>query len=427
MKSHHVSAGVTVRHTCRICDSAELEDLFSLGTQWVNDFIRSEDAGKGVQCPLTLMLCHRCSLVQLRDTSPQDPMYRRFYWYRSGVTATMRAALREVSEAVARTVRLEPGDVVLDVGSNDGTLLRSYDAPGIVTVGVEPALNFAAEGAHGVDVFINDFWDYDLYAARVPRKAKAITAIGMFYDMEDPNQFIADVARALDPDGVFVAQLMCLQNMLKINDLGNICHEHLEYYSCDSLDFLFGVHGLEIVDVETNDVNGQSFRFYCRLRGSHLQPAVGASERLRRVKEAERDYRRPAMYRAFFDALGANRERCVDFIRGEVSRGKKVWVYGASTKGNVILQFFGLDHSLIEGASERSPEKYGKYTVGSMIPIHSEEEARAAKPDYFLVLPHAFIREFITREEAWLGGGGRFILPLPEFRLVSSLADLEGR
>ena len=425
MKSHDVTAGITVRTSCRVCGGGDLVDLFSLGTQWVNDFVAREDAGKGMRCPLTLMLCGRCGLVQLRHTSPPDWMYKRFYWYRSGVTETMRAALGDIAEAVQRIAPLGAGDVVLDIGSNDGTLLRAYDTPGLVKVGIEPALNFAAIGAEGVDLFINDYWDYAAYAARLPRTAKAITAIGMFYDMEDPNQFIADIASALDQQGLFVAQLMCLQNMLNIRDLGNICHEHLEYYSYESLEFLFGAHGLEIVDAETNDVNGESFRFYCRHKGAGVPAPAGAAERLRRIREAEARYREPALYQAFFEELQRNRDRTVAFIRNEVSAGRKVWVYGASSKGNVILQFFGLNRTLIEGAAERSPEKYGKYTVGSMIPIHSEDEARRANPDYFLVLPYAFVKEFIRREQAWLDRGGRFIIPLPEFRIVRSIEDVD--
>src|SRR3989344_3891829 len=258
----------------------------------------------------------------------------------------------------------------------------------------------------------------DSYWKAVGKKAKVVTAIGMFYDMEDPNQFVADAAKALTEDGVFIAQLMCLKNMLDSNDVGNICHEHLEYYSFKSLEYLFNKNGLEIIDVEINEVNGGSYRIYSRKIGSATRPASGAAERIQKVRESEKDFGKKQVYLDFFKRLEDNKKKCVDFIKQETARGKKVWVYGASTKGNVILQYYGLGPELIEGASERSSFKWGKYTVGSMIPIYSEDEARQKKPDYFLVLPYAFFNEFYAREEEWRKQGGKFIVPLPDFRVV---------
>ena len=231
-----------------------------------------------------------------------------------------------------------------------------------------------------------------------------ITAIGMFYDLEDPNKFIKDAQRALADDGIFVAQLMCLAPMIEKNDLGNICHEHLEYYSLASLKYLFETNGLEMFKIEENNVNGGSYRIFAR---HYKGTGISFDEKYDRTDILN-----------FAKRLEDNRKRCVDFIKAEVAKGKKVYVYGASTKGNVILQYYGLDHTLITAAAERSPEKWGKYTIGSWIPIISEEEARKAKPDYFLVLPWAFFDEFYKREADWRAGGGKFIVPLPDFRVV---------
>ncbi len=408
----------TTRKTCRVCYSSKLTRIFSLGNLYVSNFVKKEDERKGIEAPLDLVFCENCSLLQLKHTAPQELLYTRFYWYRSGVTETMRGALRDITEKVEKIFPLKKGDIVLDVGSNDGTLLRTYTVPGLVLVGVEPADNLAEEGKVGLAHFIHDFWNFNKYDQVVGKKAKVITAIGMFYDMEDPNQFIADVAKALDEDGVFVAQLMCLKNMLDKNDIGNICHEHLEYYSFASLEYLFNKHGLEIFDVEINDVNGGSYRVYARLKESIVTPATGAEGRVQQVRNDEKDMQGKEGYKDFFRRIEENKRKCVNFIKKEVSKGKRVWVYGASTKGNTILQYYGLDNTLIEAASERSPEKWGKYTVGTMIPIVSEAEARRAKPDYFLVLPYAFLKEFYEREEEWRKGGGKFIVPLPEFRVV---------
>lgn len=408
---------VIERETCRVCDSDRLVFIFSLGVQYVSSFIDKKDEGKGIKAPLELVLCENCSLLQLKHTAPQELLYSKFYWYKSGMTETMRKALRDITEKAERMFKLKAGDVVLDIGSNDGTLLRTYTEPGLILVGIEPANNLVEEGRKGLNYFIHDFWNYESYNKIVNKKAKIITAIGMFYDMEDPNQFIADVAKALAKDGVFIAQLMCLKNMLGMNDVGNICHEHLEFYSFASLEYLFNKNGLGIFDVEINDVNGGSYRIYARLKGSEVF-AEGCEERIKKVKEDEKDLKGKRVYFDFFKRIEENKKKCVDFIEEEVAKGKRVWVYGASTKGNTILQYYGLDHSLIEAAAERSPWKWGKYTIGTMIPIVSEEKARKSQPDYFLVLPYAFLNEFLEREKEWRSKGGKFIVPIPEFRVI---------
>jgi NDP-4-keto-2,6-dideoxyhexose 3-C-methyltransferase len=407
------------RTTCRVCQSDRLSFLFSLGSQYINDFISPDERKESIQAPLELMFCEKCTLVQLRHTAPQELLYRRYYWYKSGVTDTMRSALRDITVAIESRVGLSPDDVVLDIGSNDGTLLRSYTTPNLFRVGVEPASNLADEGKQGLSCFIPDFWSIQNYRKFVSKKAKVITAIGMFYDMEDPNQFISDSAEALQDDGIFVAQMMCLKNMLDQNDVGNICHEHLEYYSFSSLEYLFENNGLKIVDVELNSVNGGSYRVYARKKNSmSCSTETSISTRVKDVREGEAYLRDKSVYSDFLTRLESNKASCVEFIKREVSLGKSVWVYGASTKGNVILQYFGLDSTLIDGASERSPWKWGKYTVGTMILCKSEEEARKSNPDYFLVLPYAFIDEFYKREEQWRKGGGKFIVPFPEFRVL---------
>jgi NDP-4-keto-2,6-dideoxyhexose 3-C-methyltransferase len=409
----------TTRETCRVCNAGPLKHLFSLGTQYVNNFIQKEDLHKCPKAPLEMVLCPQCGLAQLKDTAPQELLYSGFYWYKSGVTETMKKALRDITQKAEEMFELKSGDVVLDIGSNDGTMLRTYQIPGLITIGVEPATNLAEEGKQGITHFVNDFWTLENYHKVTNQKAKVITAIGMFYDMEDPNQFIADAKDALTEDGVFIAQLMCLKNMLDKNDVGNICHEHLEYYSFASLEYLFKKNGLEIFDIEINEVNGGSYRVYAKRIGAIVKETPGSTERVQKVRENEKELQDEKVFHDFFARLEENKRKCVEFIKEEHSKGKKIWAFGASTKGNVILQYYGLDHNMILGASERSPWKFGKYTVGSMIPIYSEEEARVAQPDYFLVLPYAFFDEMYARETKWREKGGKWIVPLPEFRIVN--------
>jgi NDP-4-keto-2,6-dideoxyhexose 3-C-methyltransferase len=413
---------VTVRTTCRVCGSPDLVPLFSLGEQYVSNFVKEEDVHNGIKCPINLQLCTTCTLVQLEHTAPQELLYTRQYWYKSGTTDIMRAGLHDVTKAAKRVAGLKAGDVVLDIGSNDGTLLRSYEVPGLIRIGVEPAVNFAGEGAEGINVLVNDFWSAEAYAShpKTPMaKPKVITACGMLYDLEDPNQFVADVSRILRKDGVFIAQLMCLVDMLDTNDVGNFAHEHLEFYSLACLEYLCDQHGLQIFDIESNNINGRSTRLYIQHRGGPYQRSGVAKANIESRLRREVRLEDPSFYEEFFAELEANKKVCVDFINQEFEKGKHIWVYGASTKGNTILQYYGLKSPIIDGAAERSVSKWGLVTVGTGIPIHSEHTARLVKPEYFLVLPYAFIDEFVQRERDWLAGGGKFIVPLPKPYLVS--------
>jgi len=391
------------RKTCRLCGSADLKDIISIGDQYINDFPPSpEEKGRNGKCPLDVVLCPNCSLFQLRHTAPQELLYARHYWYKSGINDTIRQDLRGIAEAAASIVRLGPDDIILDIGANDGTLLGALEGRA-VRVGCEPANNLIEELRANAEHVIHDFWNQEAYARLGIGKAKIITAIGMFYDMEDPGQFIRDAAAVLAPDGVFIAQLMTLKPMLEQNDVGNICHEHLEFYTYESLKYLFEHNGLEIFKVEENSINGGSYRIFAR---HYRQGSVDHPENY-----SEHDLH------DFLKRLDERRRLCVDFIRKRVKEGKKVYGYGASTKGNVILQYYGLDNRLITAVADKNPQKWGKFTLTD-IPIVSEEEGRAGA-DAFLVLPYGFIDEFVRRERGWLERGGEFIVPLPEFRIIT--------
>lgn len=399
-----------IKHNkCRLCNSSQLEEAFSLGDQYINDFVEKEKVTSGIKAPLDLVICKDCSLIQLRHTAPQELLYSRYYWYRSGVTQTMRDGLKNVASSIENMITLKANDVILDIGANDGTLLASFEIPELIKVGCEPANNLIEELSRQTKYVMHDFWSSDRYNHLADKwgigKAKVITALGMFYDLDDPNSFIKDVQKTLTEDGIFVAQLMCLASMLKKNDLGNICHEHIEYYSFASLKFMFEKNGLEIFKIEENAINGGSYRIFAR----HLNKGSIDFNENCSISDLH----------SFKNRIDENRHKCVNFIKSEVEKGKTVYVYGASTKGNVILQYYGLDFKLITAAAERSPEKWGKYTIGTGIPIIPEEEARKAQPDYFLVLPWAFFDEFYEREVEWRKKGGKFILPLSEFKVVS--------
>ena len=417
---------MTIRDTCRVCEG-KLAAVLSLGEQYVSNFLSPEQPD-GLKAPLELALCGRCALLQLRHTVPGEAMYQS-YWYRSGTNQTMRTALADIANTAERLVRLEAGDSVLDIGCNDGTLLGSYLTPGIYRIGFDPAENLAVFSRKIADKLLNGFFDAQEFL-RDPdltnRRPKIVTSIAMFYDLEDPNKFVADIKTIMDPEGVWAVQMSYLPLMLKQNDFGNICHEHLEYYSLESLEYLLKLHNFSVADVELNDVNGGSFRVFVRNHGADETRFGDAAYRTLaakrvnalRAQEAAMGLSELATYREFAASVERIKDDIYKFISKQVQDGKKVAIYGASTKGNVMLQYFGLDHGLITAASERNPDKWGKVTVGTRIPIVSEEHARDAKPDYFLVLPWHFIDEFRDREKNYLLGGGRFIVPLPHFTLI---------
>lgn len=415
----------TRRTTCRVCGNGRLEPILSLGELYVTDFVAGDGSGPPpIVAPLDVVLCDPeaggCSLLQLSSTVSQERLYRQ-YWYKSSVNQTMRDALADVTEAAQRLTSLAAGDVVLDIGCNDGTLLRSYGIPGLTRVGFEPVRDFVKEAEVGGNRVINDFFNAEAFLRQFPQtKAKVVTSIAMFYDLEDPNAFVADVKRLLTEDGVFIIQQNYLLTMLEQNAFDNIIHEHLEYYSLRSLQHLLSRHQLEVFDVELNELNGGSFRTAIARAGTRP-----IHERVRAMANAEEGLRYRRAYQAFAERVVRLRTDVASLIKQEVARGKKVYIYGASTRGNTLLQYFGLDQTLIAAAAERNPIKYGRRTVGTNIPIISEEQARRERPDYFLILPWAFLQEFLRREAAFLKGGGKFLVPLPEFRIIDSPDEAE--
>jgi SAM-dependent methyltransferase len=411
------------RTTCRVCNGS-LEPVLDLGEHYVSDFPRPDQILDS-KVPLELALCRRCRLLQLRHAVDPNKLYRN-YWYKSGTNQTMRNALADIANQAETLIHLQAGDVVLDIGCNDGTLLGAYRTGDILKVGIDPS-DVAESACKIADKLIVDFFSAEAFFRQLgERRAKVITSIAMFYDLDEPNRFVADVKQCLDPDGLWIIQMSYLPLMLKTNEFGNICHEHLEYYSLQSLEYLLHLHDFEVVDVELNDINGGSLRAYIRNRGAKVGGFADttyrtlAAERVQARREAEirLGLSDKPVYAEFATRVERIKHDTVKFIQDAVAQGKKVYVYGASTKGNTVLQYFGLDHTLITAAAERNPDKWGRVTVGTSIPIVSETEARAASPDYFLVLPWHFLEEFMAREHDYLYAGGRFIVPFPYFTLI---------
>lgn len=419
-----IAQRIAERRISRISDE-ELVELFSLGDLYVSNFIDDGSSGSMI-VPLTLALDRKSGLLQLKHTAPSDAMYRE-YWYRSSTNRTMTEELKNIARKAASLICSEKDDVALDIGCNDGTLLRFY-GDRFVRVGFDPAENLRTYAEKHANLVVTDFFTAQGYFQHLKKKARIVTSIAMFYDLEDPHRFVNDVEAVLDTEGLWVVQMSYMPLMLEQLAFDNICHEHLEYYSLSSFEYLVRQHGLRVVDVELNDINGGSFRIYVRKSASHdhlfaTAPYRDVGEfRVKSLLEYEKklDLGEPATYISWFERIAELKRKTVDFIKSESSKGKTIWGYGASTKGNTLLQWYGLDSTLIEAIAERNPTKYGKRTVGTNIPIKSEREMRRAKPDYLLVLPWHFISEFRSREKGYLASGGKFIVPCPRFEVVSA-------
>lgn len=414
------------RNTCRI-SGEPLVELFSLGDHFVSDFLPPGHEPRAGKAPLTLTLAPKSGLVQLAHTADFDAMYRH-YWYRSGTNESMVEELKQIAESAQKLIRLKEGDVFVDIACNDGTLLSFVD-PKIKRVGFDPAHNTYEEAdKRRFDLFVNDYFNAKSYheSPLGNTKAKIVTTIAMFYDLEDPHAFVKDVKEIMDKDGLWIVQMSYLPLMLRQLAFDNICHEHLEYYSLEAMKYLLDIHDMEIVDCQLNDVNGGSFRVY--IRNKDANPTMFATAPYRDVAhhrvesilayEKELNLKDPQTYIDFFVRSSKLRDKTVAFLKAEKTRGKKIWAYGASTKGNTLLQWWGIDNTLVDGISERQPMKYGLRTVGTNISIYSDEEMRAAKPDYLLVLPWHFIESFVRREKEFLEKGGKFIVPCPTFEVI---------
>lgn len=393
---------------CRACASSQLRLAIDLGEQYVSDFVKTRN--DGFRVPLQLLRCVTCGLVQLSHTVNSEKLYSHF-WYESSISSTMQSELGNIATASIREAEPVPGDVVLDIGCNDGTLLKFYDRT-LTKVGFEPAINVAIKAQRTGHIF-TDYFNAPKYLHTFKR-ATIITAIAMFYDLPDPNRFVHDITKCLASHGVFIIQMNYLGAMLENNCYDNILHEHLEYYSLKVLQGLLAKHGLMIYDVELPNVNGGSIRTYSCFKGerqvnSRVQEVLAHEESL----GLRGDY----PYQQFKGRIDEARSKLLQVIDAEKASGRtSIWVLGASTRGNTLLQYCNLGTRSIKGAVDRNPEKWGRMTVGSWIPIWPR--SKAGSPDSFLVLPYHFLGEFRQQEKEFLDKGGKLIVPLPEVRLV---------
>lgn len=403
------------------------KELFSLGDIYISDFMKDGEEPRGPKSPLTLILDESTGAVRLTEVPDGEVMYGQ-YWYRSGINATMTKELGEIVKSCVDSIKVNDGDVWLDIACNDGTLLKQVPK-NMIKVGVDPADDtYTYESRQVADLVIQDYFNEKAYKESKygDKKAKIVTTIAMFYDLDNPKSFLRDVHNVMDDDGLFVLQMSYTPLMLKQLAFDNICHEHVYYYNLTNISKLLEETGFYVADCQLNDVNGGSFRVYARKQianpadfktSPYRDVANYRIDSILNMEEVDK-MDTPEPYMEFWKNINDLKDETVSFIKKAKAEGKSVWGYGASTKGNTLLQWFGLDETLIDGIAERSPYKFGLKTVGTNIPIYSEDEMRKAKPDYMLVLPWHFINEFVEREKDYLKDGGKFIVPCPKFEII---------
>lgn len=415
---------ITEIQKCRVCGNPKLVTIMDLGEQPLSGKFPPKDKEDPPSAPLRLVKCDdstdpdACGLVQLKHSCEPDTMYCNGYGYLSGMNQTMCAHLKDVTDKIQEKAKLQEGDIVVDIGSNDGTLLKSYTTKRLFRVGIDPGGEQYAQYYPEDINLITDFFPSNKFKHQYQdQKAKVITSIAMFYDLEDPLKFAQNIKDNLAQDGIWVLEQSYLPIMLKNNAFDTICHEHLEYYALKQIEYILNLCNLKVIDVETNNINGGSFKVYATHKDT-LYPVNWSSVMALRKSESEMKMGTPTPYLAFANRVNTQKEKTLKFIKSELKQGKKFYVYGASTKGNVLINYYGLTNKEIVAAADRNPEKWTCKMPGSHIPIISEEDARAQNPDYFIALPWHFRSEFTSRESKFLNTGGKLLFPLPEFDIV---------
>jgi hypothetical protein len=403
---------------CRVSGSKNLVSVLNLGFQDLTG-VFPKSASQPVTCgPLELVWCPDSGLLQLKHSYNADEMYGDNYGYRSGLNQSMVSHLTDKVRYLERLAQLKTGDVVLDIGSNDGTTLKAYSTPGIKRIGIDPTGKKFSQYYPDDIRLVPDFFSSAAYRSIENQPAKIVSSIAMFYDLDSPVNFAKEIAGVLADDGVWHFEQSYMPSMLRMNSYDTICHEHLEYYSLAVVKKILEAADLQLVDVVMNAINGGSFAVTAAKLSNNSVHINHTVINWLLEQEDRMGLNTPRPYRDFEERVFRHRDDLTRLIKGLNADGKTVLGYGASTKGNVVLQFCGLTNKDIPAIADVNPEKFGCVTPGTHIPIVSEEDARKMKPDYFLVLPWHFKDGILRREKDYLANGGKMIFPFPEIEIV---------
>ena len=400
---------------CRICKTTNLKKLFSLGDLCFTGKFPSENT-KIEKKPITLVICKNCELVQLGHNFDLKYLYGPDYGYRTGINKTMLNHVSKVVQILLKKTKIKKNDQVLDIASNDGSLLNFYKK-NVKTFGIDPILNKYKDEYQSINYKIADFFSASKIKKITKKKFKIITALSVFYDAADPKKFIKDVKTLLSEDGVFLLEFADLASIIQNKMFDTICHEHLEYYSTKVIINLCKQNNLKVFDIKKNDINGASKQYYICHKNSNYKINKkiidGIFKEEKKLKLSEEK-----TFKNFINSINKSKNKLYKFLKQKTKLGKKVHGYGASTKGNVLLQYYNINNKMVEFIAERNSKKYNLYTPGTKIKIISEALSRFYRPDYYLVLPWHFKKEILLREKEIRRKGTKFIFPLPSLKII---------
>ncbi len=409
---------------CFVCGNTNLVPCLDIGEQYLSSvFPDSLDyRDKLKKYPLELKLCQKdgsgrfCGLLQLASRLDLSDMYK-FYPYTSSSNESMKKVLEDVAKSGEEIGALRKDDLILDIGGNDGTLLSFLKGKPYQFLVIDAAKNVKPIISGPGFTFVRDFFSKDVFEKTASKKARLIFSVAMFYHLSDPVEFCRNVIECLEDDGVWIIQMAYLPAMIRTNMYDNIVHEHNGYYGIETMQWIMDKVGLEIFDVSLNEVYGGSFRMFIKKKEC---PEFKLTDRLSRLLKEEREARifDIKTYRSFDQRIKKTREDLFDLLEQLKARGKTVWIYGASTKGNTILQYCHINHTQVKAAADSNPFKFGKYIIGADIPIVDEKVMRKEKPEYLLVLPYSFVKNFLVREKELVEQGTKFIVPLPDVAVL---------
>ena len=401
---------------CRNCKNTELFDLFSLGKISFTGRFPNTIRQNVPKAYLNVLMCKKCKLVQLDRNFDLNYLYGKSYGYRTGINKTMTDHVKKIVRRCSALVKLKSKQYVLDIGSNDATLLNFY-ANDIIKVGVDPLVNKYKKFYKKINYKISNFFKIkDIEKIKIKKKFKIISALSVFYDLRDPNKFIKEIKKILDDKGVFVLEHVDLYYIIKNNIFDTICHEHLVFYSSKIIIEMMKNNGLKVFNHEYNEINGGSSRYYI----CHSKTNFKVSKNIKKVllRENLQGIELKKTYKLFFTKILNEKIKLIKLIKKIKNEEQDIHGYGASTKGNVLLQFYNINNKVVNYIADRNPLKWNSFTPGTKIKIISESQSRKIKPHFYLVLPWHFKNEILIREKNIRKKGTKFIFPLPKVRVV---------
>ena len=410
----------TVINKCRICYNNSVNEILKLEPQYIATTFVTDNENNPmakIKIPLTLILCKKCGLVQLKETVKPDLLYKN-YFYRTAINETMKRDLQDVVNYAVENVKTESNDVIVDIGANDCTMVSMYPDH-LKRFGIEPATNIDWSNVNESITIVNDYFSKDIVLkATNYKKAKIISATAMFYDFDDPNVVTKDIKDILHEDGVCVIQVSYLLDTIRDMNFYDVVHEHLEYYSLKSINYLMERNGLKVIDATTNFVNGGSLRVLV----THKDSRRPKSKRYQEILDEEEKWNLEELdtYVQYEQKIKDIIKKSREFIVNEIENGGTVIGLGASTKGNVLLQICRIGKDLLPYISDRNKEKVGLRTLGTDIEIISEEKARKINPSAMLVIPWNFKEEILSREQNFIQNGGKMLFLMPKPYIVDN-------